>query len=231
MNRIHRKYLFSKINVIIILSIILIACICYLFTIDLSYNTYEQWLNRNEVWINFHNTTLFVGKFIGIILAAYIMGTGFASNIDGYNVLFLRNKKNRIGFFISKTITINIIVFLIIEIIGMVGLIIISSFSSWFNYFKELFSLFFNLAFLSLVYGNISIILILIFKTTLVVVIPLVLFVMIEVLIDQSFINYLLVFIPTIHLESNLYTTIHLITLIVIYNFISCIIYYKKDFA
>lgn len=229
MNRIHRKYLFSKINVIIVLLVIFIAVLCYLSTINITFNNYERWLNRKETWINFYNTTLFVGKFIGIILSVYIMGSSFVPRIDGYNVLFLRNKKQRIIFFVSKSLTINIIIFLIISLIGLFGVLVMAGFSTWFNNFKDLIKLFINLAFLCLVYGNLSILLSITFKTELIVIVPFVLFIMIEVLIDNSLINYLLIFLPTLALDNSIYTSIHLLILIVIYNFIGCIIYYKKD--
>ena len=229
MNQIHRKYLFSKINVIIIFLVVVITIICYLSTIDITFNTYERWLNRKGLWINFYNTTLFVGKFIGIILAVYIMGSSFSPNIDSYNVIFLKNRKNRINYFLSKSLTINSIIFLVIILIGLFGIVIIAVFSSWFNNFLDLLLLFLNLALLSLVYGNLSIILTLLFKTQLIVIVPLVLFIMIEVLIEENFINYVLIFIPTINLDKLSFSTIHLIILIFFYNIINCIIYYNKD--
>ena len=116
MNQIHRQYLFSKINIIIIFLVVVITIICYLSTIDITFNTYERWLNRKESWINFYNTTLFVGKFIGIILAVYIMGSSFAPNIDSYNVIFLKNRKNRIKYFLSKSLTINSIIQLLTKV-------------------------------------------------------------------------------------------------------------------
>jgi hypothetical protein len=186
---------------------------------------YERWLNRKETWIDFYNTTLFVGKFVGIILAVYIMGSSFVPRVDGYNVLFLRNKKQRIIYYVSKSITINMIIFLIICTIGFFGIITISGFSTWFNNFLELFKLFFNIALLCLVYGNLTILFAIIFKTELIVIVPFVIFIMIEVLIDVNFINYLLIFFPTIGLDNSIFSSFHLIILIIIYNLISCIIY------
>ena len=229
MQTIHRKYLLSKINVIIISIIIFVALFCYLSTVNINLNTYERWLNRKNGWVNFYNTTLFVGKFIGIIMGSFIIGTAFGKEQDSYNVLFLRNKKNRIQYFLSKSLTINFILFAIIFFLGVMGLLTISVFSSWFIDFNSLIKLFFGLGLVCLVYGNASVILILIFKSILVVLIPFVIFVMIEVLIDYDFISYVTIFFPTIKEGVSLLNVIHYLVLIILCNLISGLIYYCKD--
>ena len=152
MNSIHRKYLLSKTNVIIVSLIILLSLVCYLSTVNISFNNFERWLNRKESWINFYNTILFVGKFIGIILSILIIGTSFGKEQDGYNILFLRTKKNRVKYYFSKSLTVNSIVFSVIFVIGIIGIVAVSFFASWFNKFEELMILFINLSLISLVY-------------------------------------------------------------------------------
>lgn len=232
MIELHRKYLLSKINIIVIGIVILMITIILFISIKPNYTQEIRWLNRETCTSNYLQNMLFTIKFMGVILASYLMGNAFNKNYDGYSVLFLRNKRGKIKYFFGKLLTLLLITSVIIIILLLIGTIILYSLGNWFNNWQTILKISLNLITLILIYGLISIILTIILRSSFAFVLSIVAFLAMEISIDiineMTIFNILTIFLPVFNnLELNDSFIVN-VMMIISYSLVGGISYYHQ---
>lgn len=240
MLQIHCKYLFNKLNRIIIAVVLFLVLIAFILAINLRISFNQRWLNRIDNFNSFYQVIIFIGKFIGVLLSSYLLGSAFSNGADGYCVLFIRNGRDKVFHCFTKIIVIEVIVLLIMFLFGIFSSFVICLFSTWFNNIWLLIESFLTLGLLGLIYGNLSLIFVLLFKTHFSLIISFVLFLMVEVISetpDNSLVTFITIVLPTFqvllrddssyYLEG--YQILHFIILIAFYNLLAITFYYSKD--
>lgn len=231
--KIHRKYLFSKINAVAIVLVIFLVTVTYLLSARINLSSSENWLNRKEWWESFYNIVVFSEKFIIILLSSYLMGSSFLGTNDNYSVLFLRNKNDRYYYYFSKVLTVECCIIIINSIICLISLIIAYSVASWFTNFLILCKTYFYFSLLGIIYGFLSIIFVLLFKTHISLILPFIIFIISETVVDikdiQIFDTLFWLLIPIIKTNLSVSSFFHFAILIFLYGGISSLLYYHID--
>ncbi len=221
----HRKYLLSKINCFIIIFITFVTFMGYFVLFNPFTKLKMELLNKQETIHSAIENVVFINKFIGVIVGSFLFGNSFSLQQDSYNVLFLRTKKDRIEFYLTKILSISFIIFLITVILSFSNMLLVSYKVNFFTSFIDLILINFDSFLLTLVYGVLSLLLIVFFKTQLVLLIPLIVFIISEVLS----INFLKIYFPTLSNIITLDGIFHKVILFVFYSFLGGIVYYFKD--
>lgn len=153
----------------------------------------DKWFYQTNYLESYHKTTLSVVKMLIILFSCYLFGNSFLPQHDNYVVLLVRDLPSRIKYFITKVLSIIIILVIVTLIIYMfyllVGKVLVVNFK-WTLYdlgnYSELF-------FQSLGYGTFAILMILVFKNSLGYMVPYLIYVVIEIVTsDQNhYPNYL----------------------------------------
>lgn len=233
MFKLHRKYLFSKTNRIILKILIIIVTIIFLISIEVNNSNNERWLNRTSCLDNYLQNMIFTIKFIGLIFSCYIMGYAFNNCNDDYSVLFLRNRKDRIRYFIGKVVSLCTFINFIILVVLTIASFILYIYCNWFCDYIMILEISFRLTTIILTYGVISIIVTIIFRSSFAFVIPIILFICIDVLNDtvgdNDLYNNILIFLPNFDLTNLIIPSIINLVLILCYTAIGTIIYYFRS--
>ena len=205
--------------------IIFITFFVYLILFNPFSSSNIHWLNKQQtIKVSIENI-VFINKFISVLVGSFLFGNSFSLQQDAYNVLFLRSKKDKITYYLTKVFTITFVVFLIFVILSFSNILL---FNYKVNYFKQIIDLVFinfDSLLLAYVYGMLSVVLIQMFKTQLVLILPLIMF----IISDSINTNFLEVYFPTIRNIVLINDLIHKIFLFLIYSFFGGIIYYYKD--
>ena len=225
MFNLHRKYLLSKINYMIILFIILVTLLVYFVLFNPFNNSYTHWLNKQESIKTSIDNIVFINKFIFVLIGSFLFGNSFSLQQDAYNVIFLRTKKDKVNFYITKILSIISIIAFIFVILCFSNLFLFNYKINYYSNIKDLVLINFESFLLALVYGSISIILILIFKTQLVLIVPLILF----FISDGLNWSFLKIYFPSIRSIVTFDGFIHKILLYCFYSTLGGIIYFYKD--
>lgn len=233
MINLHRKYLFSKINLVVVIIIMFIISSVFVFSIKINWNQEYRWLYRNYCTENYLQNMIFTIKFIGIIFSCYLMGSSFTNSNDGYAILFIRFRKDRIKYFFSKFLSLIIVDSCLIGMIFIVGTFILYSFCQWYDNYRMLIAIAFNIITINIVYGLLSVIGTLLLKASFSFIIPFAIFLGIEIMIDlfgdSNYFMLFKTFFPTIVFGKEYYFQIFNILLIILYGLIGGIIYYQKS--
>ena len=103
--KLHRKYLFSKINVIITSILIIIIIIFSVSIIEPFKDSSIRWMNRFYITNNFEQAYLTFVKFIIIFYSCYLFSSCFSKNNDNYYIILINNI-SKSKYLISKIFTI-----------------------------------------------------------------------------------------------------------------------------
>ena len=233
MFRLHRKYLFSKVNKFILKILIVIVTVILLLSIEMNYSYDERWLNRTSCLDNYFQNMIFTIKFIGLIFSCYIMGYAFNNYNDNYSVLFLRDRKGRIKYFIGKVVSLCTFINFVILILLMLASFILYTYCNWFYDYIMILKISFRLTTIILTYGLISAIVTIIFRSSFAFVIPIILFICVDVLNDtigdSSLYNNILIFLPSFDIGNLIVPSIINILLILCYTAAGTILYYFRN--
>lgn len=232
--KLHQKYLFNKINILIISFVILLSFIIGIIIINPFLNDATSWMYRFSINSNFNQAYLIFLKIIMILISSYLFCMNFSKTGDNYSVIITcKTSKNK--YFLSKIVVINkmLLLFIMIFLINynIVGFI----FSRWFIFDISILIQFMEVYIISLCYGYLSIILIRLFKNLYVLLLPISLYILSEILIEylnlSFFVKIIEIFLPTTHIindkVTSVYGILHLIILSSFYLLFSGIFYIR----
>lgn len=236
--RLHFRYFLNRFNFIIISLIVTLIIFGFIISINpfisRTYQALEQ-VNFRELY--FQNA-FFIIKMALILLASLLIGNSFMTKNDNYNVIYFSYRQNRIRYFISKLfsmhlsfIAIGIIVYLFYLVIGYL-------LSPWFIWSLNENLVFLLIIFISMIYGSMSVIIVLLVDSSFALILPFLMFIIIELINDFGTKELIIIFnllFPVISFENNqiilLYGITHLGLVLILYSLLAQIIYLFKDFT
>lgn len=236
--RLHFRYFLNRFNFIIISLIVTLVIFGFIISINpfisRTYQALEQ-VNFRELY--FQNA-FFIIKMALILLASLLIGNSFMTKNDNYNVIYFSYRQNRIRYFISKLfsmhlsfIAIGIIVYLFYLVIGYL-------LSPWFIWSLNENLVFLLIIFISMIYGSMSVIIVLLVDSSFALILPFLMFIIIELINDFGTKELIIIFnllFPVISFENNqiilLYGITHLGLVLILYSLLAQIIYLFKDFT
>ena len=234
--KLHRKYLFSKINVIITSILIIIIIIFSVSIIEPFKDSSIMLMNRFYITNNFEQAYLTFVKFIIIFYSCYLFSSCFSKNNDNYYIILINNI-SKSKYLISKIFTIEMKLLEILVMILFNYILINYLFNQWYIIEISIFKSFGIIYILSIIYGLLSLILIKIINIIYSSIISLGFYLISEILIDyeisSKIISIIQLFFPTTYLKDNnlflKYGILHLISLIVLYFLVAYLLYLKKE--
>lgn len=234
--QLHRKYLFSKINVIITTILIGITILFSIAIIEPFKDSSVRWMNRFYITNNFEQAYITFVKIIMIFFSCYLFSSCFSKNNDNYYIILIDNI-SKSKYLISKVVTIKIKILEILVIILFIYIVINYVFNQWYIINISIFKSFGIIYLLVNIYGLVSLILIKVINTIYSVMISLGFYLISEILIDyevsSQMISIIQLFFPTTYLKDNdlflKYGIFHLMILMALYFFIGYLFYLKKE--
>lgn len=224
--KLHRKYLFNKINLIIVSLIIILAIILSTILIEPTLSEVDSWILRESLRNNYEHTYLMFVKIIMILLSCYLFTIHFSKINDEYKVLLLTTIKKR-KFYFTKIWTIISLEIIIISILLLNYILIGSLFTSWFVFTFNLIVVFIKIVLLSIIYGLISLFMVLLFKNIYSVLLSFGVFFFGEIMLDfkkNKIIDILIIIFPALDLEID--NQFNKTFVIIVFGFISLIVFY-----
>lgn len=235
--KLHRNYLFSKINLIIMFIVILIGLILSFILINPFELVSQKWSNRLISSSSYEQNNLIYTKILMVLFASYLFGIYFSKSGDDYSVLLLC-KINKNMYFITKVMTVVLTLFSVILLMFFSHISIGMLFNRWYYFNINLFKDYCDIFLVSLSYGFLSLSCIRIFKSLYTVIIPFSLYLVSEIIVDYGTTNILVKIIcllfPTTYLTDGkiilIYGVVHLIVIDIMYLLLSHLIYvnYKE---
>lgn len=232
--RLHKNYLFNKINIIIIGIVILISIFLSFVLVKPFETNIDKWNERLISMQSYEQSYLLFVKILMVLLSSYLFGIYFSKQGDDYSlVLTCKVSKNK--YLISKILTISLTIFFILFVIILFHLFIGTVFNRWYILNLNIITHYFEIYLISMTYGILSLISIRLLKSLYAVIIPFSLYILSEVLVDYNMssklVKFIEMFFPTTHLTNGnivlLYGIIHLIILNIFYFIISYFVYIK----
>lgn len=232
--RLHKNYLFNKINIIIIGIVILISMFLSFILVKPFETNIDKWNDRLISMQSYEQSYLLFVKILMVLLSSYLFGIYFSKQGDDYSlVLTCKVSKNK--YLISKILTISLTIFFILFVIILCHLFIGTLFNRWYILNLNIVTHYFEIYLISMVYGILSLISIRLLKSLYAVIIPFSLYILSEVLVDYNtsskIVKIVEMFFPTTHLVNGnivlLYGILHLVILNIFYFIISYFVYTK----
>lgn len=232
--RLHKNYLFNKINIIIIGIVILISIFLSFVLVKPFETNIDKWNERLISMQSYEQSYLLFVKILMVLLSSYLFGIYFSKQGDDYSlVLTCKVSKNK--YLISKILTISLTIFFILFVIILCHLFIGTVFNRWYILNLNIITHYFEIYLISMTYGILSLISIRLLKSLYAVIIPFSLYILSEVLVDYNMssklVKFIEMFFPTTHLTNGnivlLYGIIHLVILNIFYFIISYFVYIK----
>ncbi len=237
MIQLHRKYLFNKTNIIIIVAIILLTILLNIIIVNPFIKSIDVWMIREEKMLEFINSNILFTKMITILLSIYLYGITFTKNYDNYHILLITRITIK-KYFLSKVFMLTLEILKLIILFFLINLWIGIYFTKWYYIKIDFIIEYIKIFLLSITYGLLSLIFTRVIKNIYSVLLITANYVFSEIVISETnnsfFINYIQLFLPTTILNANDYKLhfgiYHLLLLIHLYLSISYSIYcYKRD--
>lgn len=232
--RIHLQYVLNK-TIIIIFVLLSIFLLLYFLLISNSFSNYSyRWLGGDEINRQYYYSVVSIFKIIIPLFIVYIYGSSFLDENDNYRLLLINTKIDKIMYFITKFISINIIVFVAVFLLYTECIIVGEIFIIKFNGLQLIDELFI-IYLISILFGLEAIICTIITSKSVGYVFIIILFVIIEGILsyngdELNILNYLFPsFIQTNDGFSLVMGYSHLIICIIFNLLISLILYHYKD--
>lgn len=236
--KLHFRYFLSRFNFIIISLIVTLIIFGFIISINpfisRTYQALEQ-VNFRELY--FQNA-FFIIKMALILLASLLIGNSFMTKNDNYNVIYFSYRQNRIRYFISKLLSMHLSFIAIGIIVYLFYLAIGYLLSPWFIWSLNESLVFLLIIFISMIYGSMSVIIVLLVDSAFALILPFLIFIIVELINDFGTKELIIIFnllFPVISFENNhiilLYGIIHLGLVLILYSFLAQIIYLFKDFT
>ena len=129
--RLHKNYLFNKINIIIIGIVILISIFLSFVLVKPFETNIDKWNERLISMQSYEQSYLLFVKILMVLLSSYLFGIYFSKQGDDYSlVLTCKVSKNK--YLISKILTISLTIFFILFVIILFHLFIGTVFNRWY---------------------------------------------------------------------------------------------------
>lgn len=186
MIKLHYHYLLTKINVLIISIMFVLVIITNLFSINIFESGINKFIEKENIIINYKNGYILICKLCNVLFSCYLVGYSFYYNNDNYCVLISNYRKTRFPYFITKVFTLvmvivifNSLLYICYLFIGIIG-------NKNFVFQYDVFCFFIKSVLISLIYGFLSGLFIMLLKSYFVILISYILFIVSEVLVDNS---------------------------------------------
>lgn len=230
--KLHLKYLYSK-TTFILISIICIFILGYLLIVSEAFTQFSyRWFYQIDIYNNYQNSSFFVFKLILPIVAIFLFGNSFLREQDDYCLIIIKNRKQRISYFVSKIVSIYIllvIIWLIIYILyKLIGIIVVPNYIVY----EVNCYIFMKIFMLSIYYGNISLLIVQLINQPLSYVTVMIVYVTVYIMSDISAKGKNLIFslLPILNKEYDFELSFDLVIIIFsLLLFVNNIVYYKKD--
>ena len=225
--KIHYSYLFSRINIIIIV-------ICFILIQIINIVTWNQNLNSdyNDLQIieNVISTTFTFYELILVFFSILMVGNFCLLEKDGYKILYVYNDVSYTKFYLTKLLSIDLflLIFLVLACIlfGLISMIFLESFIFSFNYII----IFVYLYLLGIIYGHFTVITMKFLNSSLTIFISFIMFLLTDFFPDNKLIS---TFFPTFDIillpTYNLKYLLNLLLITFLYFFISLIFVRGKN--
>lgn len=155
--KLHINYLLNKINTLLLGTLALIVLILLVISSKVFMDFSTKWLDRANYYSNYVSVTTNIFKIIIPIFSIFLYGSSFLYINNDYSLIIIKERKNKVVFYITKILSLTfvntIIIFLITLMYFNFGKL---SFGEMFNNHFN-FSFWFDLIITSLIYGIISI--------------------------------------------------------------------------
>lgn len=152
----HRQYLRTKINLIVIVILMMVVSLGLLISINPFDLLSIHDLNRQNYAMSYQINMELLMKLTMVLISCYLYGSSFCHHQESYRVLILSNhheRSSRITYFLTKTYAIGSFIMVII-LGGMISYCLIGYFfSTWFIINIYLIKFFFILILCALIYG------------------------------------------------------------------------------
>ena len=232
--RLHKNYLFNKVNIIIIGIVLLIAIFLSFILINPFESNIDKWNDRLISSQSYEQSYLLFVKILMVLLSSYLFGIYFSKVGDDYSIVLTCNV-NKNKYLISKVLTISLTIFIILFLIMLCHMFIGVVFNKWYILESSVINRYLEIYLICMIYGMQSIISIRLLKSLYAVMIPFAMYILSEVLVDYNstskIVNIVEMFFPTTHLANGnivlFYGMIHLVVLNIFYFIISYFVYIK----
>lgn len=232
--KLHQKYLFNKVNLIIILFVMILSIVLGVILINPVMSDNIEWMYRDALKSNFEQSYLVFLKIIMILISSYLYCLYFSNIGDNYSIILIC-KTSKEKYFITKVFVINLMLLLFVIIFFVNYILIGFAFSKWFVVDYQMVKSFLMIFVISICYGYLSVIFIKILNSLYVVLIPFGLYLVSEIIIDfvntSNIVRIIEMFLPTTLVINDrvdlVYGIFHLIFLSVLYFVFSFITYIK----
>jgi len=227
MIKLHFHYLLTKVNLLIISILILIIVLVFNISINIFDSSINEFINKEYLISNYQNTYILICKLCCVLFSCYLFGYSFFYNNDNYAVLIASFRKNRLPYFYSKILSLSLIIFMFNSLIYILYLLIGVLGNNYFYFQIDMFNIYIQTLLICLVYGYLVGSVIMFVKSYFVILIPYILFIVSEILIDYNnlFIDLYQLMFPTIINNNNYYDIIN------IYHDCLLVIYYLIIFT
>lgn len=232
--KLHIVYLLNKTTYILLLLLSLFLITYFLMTSHAFYSYSDRWMNNYEYNLEYLYNGIGILKLIMPIIAIYICGNSFLEVNDNYGLLLIKDYKTKSIYYLSKILSINLLIFLICSIYYIFYIIIGYFFVISFNISCIIKSLIY-VYYICLCYGLFSTIMSKITSKSLAYIFIIIFYIINEGITSYNDNGYLILssFFPTLVQVGqgfNLSVSFSYINLLVIvYHLFSFIIYYKKE--
>ncbi len=232
--KLHRNYLFNKVNIVIILSFLFITLSLCLIVANPLENSYTSWFNREARQINYEYAFMFFIKIMMVFVSCFLFIMFYNKSNDNYYLLFASYFKKDY-FYITKLITICSFIFLLLISLFLIYISVGTFFTNWFFIKSNLIKSFICIYYSSLVYGVFSLVLSRIWDSLYVLIIPISFFFLCELTQDivmlKNINQYIQLFFPTVIISSTIdlfYNIYQVLIIMCLYSMIGYVCYVKK---
>lgn len=234
--RLHRKYLFNKINIIIIFLLCIISFLLAICLIKPFLDNYSRWMERFVISDNYEQSYLMFTKIILIMFTSYLFGQAFSKHGDNYAII-LTCSISKNYYFVTKLIALASVSLLVTSVLFVNYVFVGMVFNKWYILSLKIIKAFSDLYLLSLVYGFISLSLVRLINSSYIIILSFGLYLVSEILLEYDasllVVKVLTFFLPTTYLNSKgislLYGSLHLVILNIFYLLLSYCAYLKKE--
>ena len=227
--KLHLKYLITKTNLILFIILAITLSLFFILSSNIITDFNERWMDRDNLKQSYMEIMKNTLKVILPLISIFLFGNSFLSYQDNYILLFHKTRKIRISFFITKWISICLVMIVIfiftIFQYSLWGLISLPTFmlkDIEIEYWVKLFAI-------TIIYSLLSIIIVTICNHSLGYIAIIIFYILLNAIfeINEALLNVLAWFFPL--LTDKTCSISYLLFLLVVYFYVAFIIYYKQN--
>ncbi len=178
----HFKYLYTRNNIILGSIGFSILILSFLISSNIFVKYETRWINQKEILISYQTLVINLSKIFIPLISCYLFGSSFQKINDDYKLIIIKKRSERIKYFISKQLVIASIVLVFCLLCNsfylIFGIVAIPNFS------KEgiINDIWLNLYLISVFYGLLSTLVVLITKSSFGYIIVVIIYFVIQIL-------------------------------------------------